>query len=632
RGLALGYTHTFNPTMVNELRLGFSRKHYDDNVPAYGQHYPPPSLQVPGVPNNPSINGLTWFGFNLYHGIGEPTYTPTLSTSQEFQINDTLSIVRGKHTIKTGPQFRRSQFNLLQIGQPRGNLFFSGQFTQEDPGSSDGSGNSLADMLLGLPVSSKISTLTYFGNRQHVYGGFVQDDYKATPSLTLNLGLRYDYTGPIFESHNRQSNFDFATGQIIPAATAGYSRGLVTTDKYDFGPRLGFAYSPFQNHKTVIRSGYGRFFSAQEIRTGDPLQLDYNLPFFFEPTFTSDGLTPALTLATGFPSLNPSQAKLAGVTSNDWRLHTPVFDEWNFDIQRELPGQILLDVAYVGTKGTYLQVLVDHNQIPTPSPVFDQALRPYPQYGPFTSIEDHGNSSYHAFQLKAEKRTSYGLYFLSAFTYGKSIDDQPEICCSSPWPQNSYDLKAEKGLSDFDNRKRWVTSFDYALPLGTGQRFLNKNRALDFAFGGWHLGGIVTLRSGFPFSPKIGFDPSNTGSQGLLRSDRIANGNLPPGQRTPNLWFDVAAFPVPTGFQFGNSGKNVIDGPGERTADMSLRKFFTLNERFRLEFRSEFFNAFNHPVFSQPDPFITDGPGATGVITSTVIPQRQLQFALKLHF
>jgi hypothetical protein len=632
RGGALGYTFTISPTMVNEFRGGVSRNHYSDNIPAYGQNYPPAGLAVPGVPNNSSINGLTLFQPSGYQRIGEPGYTPTLSTTQEIQYSDTLSLVAGKHTIKLGPQVRFSQFNLFQVGQPRGRFSFSGEFTSSSPSAGDESGNGMADMLLGLPTTSVISTLTYFGNRQRTYGGFVQDDFKITRSLTLNLGLRYDYTTPIFESHDRQSNFDFATAQLVVAGKNGASRGLVGTDKNDFAPRIGLAWSPFKSQKTVFRAGYGRFFSYQEIRTGDPLQLAYNLPFFFEPSFVSDGVTPLLTVSGGFPPLSISQAKFAGVTSNDWRLHAPVIDEWNVNIQQQLPANILFEIAYVGSKGTHLQVLVDHNQDPVPGPGDVQARRPYPQYGPFTSIENHGNSSYHSLQLKAEKRLSAGLLFLSSFTFSKSINDQPEICCNGPWPQNSYNLKAEKGPSDFDNRFRWVSSFDYELPLGRGRRFLNQSRAMDLALGGWHVGGIVTFRSGFYFSPLMGYDPSNTGSNGLLRTDRVANGNLPSDQRNPDLWFDTNAFPVPTGYTFGNAGKNILEGPGGATADISVRKVFALTERTNLEFRAESFNLFNHPTFAQPDNYITDGPGAAGVITATVIPQRQIQLSLKLRF
>jgi hypothetical protein len=632
RGAVLGYTHVINPSLVNALRLGFNYIHYISNSPSYGQQYPPADLQVPGVPNNPSINGLTWFGFNGYAGLGEPLFTPTKVTSQDIQINDTLSFVHGKHLIKAGPQFRWDQFNLLQIGQPRGNLQFSGQFTA-DPNTPDATGNSIADMLVGpgYPISAKISTVTYFGNRQHIYGAFVEDTYKATPKLTLDLGLRYDYATPGYEAHHHQSNFDYTKGVIVPAGTPGYPKNLATPARTNFAPRIGFSYSPFLSHPMVIRAGYGRFFVSQEIRTGDPLQIDYNLPFFYEPTFASDGITPSVvTLANGFPALDPSQAGNAGVTSQDWNPHTAVYDEWNLDIEYQLPGQILITPAYVGSKGTHLQVLVDRNQIPTPSAAFDQANRPYPQYGPFASIENRGNSTYHAFQLKAEKRTSHGLYLLSAFTYSKSINDQPEICCNAPWPQNSYNLAAEKGLSDFDNRRRWITSLDYALPIGKGQKFLHDGRAADLIMGGWHLGGILTFRSGFPFSPEMGYDPSNTGSQGLMRTDRTGSGKL--AHPSPALWFNIDDFPVPTCNCFGNSGKNVLEGPGEKSVDLSAHKFFNITEQVRLEFRGEFFNALNHAVFSQPDAFITDGPGAAGVITSTVIPQRQIQFALKVQF
>jgi len=643
-GAVIGLTDTINPNLVNSLRFGFNWVWYVSNTPSYGQKLPPAELQVPGVPNNPSINGLTWFAPSAYAGLGEPLFTPTRSTSQDIQVNDTLNWVHGKHLIKAGPQFQFLQFNLLQIGQPRGNLSFSGQFTAIDPTAQEGSGNGLADMLLGLPISSTISTVTYFGNRQHTYGGFVEDSYKATPNLTLDLGLRYDYATPLYEAHNHESNFDYTKGIIVPAGTPGYPSKLATPHKDNFAPRVGIAYSPFHSKPFAIRAGYGRFFTFYETRTGDPLQLAYNLPFFFEPTFTSDGITPsAVTLApgAGFTGLvNPSNVQFASVTSQDFKPQTPVYDQWNLDLEYQLPGQIVISPAYVGTKGTHLQVLRDPNQIATPQPTLDPTLAPFChkigpglcQYQTFWAIENRGNSTYHAFQLKAEKKTSHGLYFLSAFTFSKAINDQPEICCNSPFPENSFNIAAEKGLADFDNRKRWVTSIDYELPVGKGKAFLNQGGVVDEVLGGWHLGGIITLRSGFPFSPQIGVDPSNTNSPGLQRSNQIGNGHLP--NPSPFLWFNVNDFPVPNcpNGCFGNAGKNILEGPGERTADLSLRKYFDVTERVKLEFRAEFFNAFNHPVFSQPDPFITDGPGAAGVITSTVIPQRQVQFALKLHF
>jgi outer membrane receptor protein involved in Fe transport len=633
RGAAVGYTFTISPTMVNEYRMGFNRAHYIDNKPAYGQNYPSAGLAVPGVTGSSAVNGLTLFGPGFYTALGEPGYTPTTSTSQEFQYGDTLSIIRGKHSIKVGTELRWSQFNLFQIGYPRGYFSFAGLFTADSPSSGDGTGNPLADMLLGLPQDSQISTLTYFGNRQQTYGGFVQDDYKLSRKLTLNLGLRYDYTTPIKEAHNQQANFDFATGQVMPAGVNGVSAGTVTSDKDDFSPRVGLAYNIFKD--TVIRAGYGRFFSYQEIRTGDPLQIAYNLPFFYQVNEPSDSITPALTVSGGFPRLNPSQAVDAGVTISGSgvgsHLHAPVLDEWNFNIQQQLPANILLEVAYVGSKSTHLQVLLDPNQDPTPGPGPIQARRPYPQYSGFTDIVDRGNSNFDALEIKAEKRLSNGLMYLSSFTFSKSMNDQPEICCAAPWPQNSYDVSGERGPSDFDQKFRWVSSFDYLLPFGKGQRFANTSRAADLAIGGWHLGGIVTLHTGFYFSPAM-YDPSNTGSQGLARTDRTCNGNLAPGQRTVNDWFDLSCFPLPSGYAFGDSGKNVLIGPGMIDADMSLRKMFFLTERFRTEFRAEFFNIANHPIFAIPNYYIPAGPGSAGTITSTAATQREIQLALKLLF
>jgi hypothetical protein len=319
------------------------------------------------------------------------------------------------------------------------------------------------------------------------------------------------------------------------------------------------------------------------------------------------------------------------VTSVSPHLHTPYYQSWNLAVQHALPSAISLEVAYAGSKGTHLQGVTDPNQDPVPGPDDVQARRPYPQFGSFTAIQNRASSIYHSLQVKGEKHLSHGLYFLSAFTYSKAINDLPEICCNFPFPQNSYDTAAERAVADFDQKLRWVFSFDYELPFGGSRSHIN-NRLLDAVAGGWHLGGIYTLASGFPFSAALGFDPSNTGSQGLMRPNQLRDGNLPSDQRTPNLWFDINAFEAPPGFAFGNARRNNLIGPGQNVFDWSLRKEFRVTESQRLEFRSEFFNAFNHPNFAQPDNFIDDGPGVAGVITEVAIPMRQIQFGLKYRF
>ncbi len=631
KGASLGYTRAFTPKTVNEVRIGFNYVHIRRGVPPAGTAVPPPELQVPGVPNDPRVNGLTLFSPSGFKRVGDPRYAPTILASQERQINDVLTLVRGVHTFKLGGEIRWSQFNISQEAAPRGQFTFNGQFTHNSL--DDNSGSSLADMLLGLPIRANISTVIAMGNRQHVPALFAQDDWKVTRRLTLNLGLRYDYFSPIVEVNNRQSNFDYATGTLIQAATNGASRALVKGDRANFSPRVGFAFTPGDNANTVIRGAYGIFYAGQEIRTAAPLQLAYNLPFFYEPSFVSDGVTPVITVSQGFPSLDPSQAVNPGVTSVDPNLHTPYYQSWNLAVQHALPGAISLEVAYAGSKGTRLQVVTDRNQDPVAGPGDIQARRPYPLYGGFTSIQNTGSSNYNSLQVKAEKHLSHGLYFLSAFTFSKAINDLPEICCAAPFPQNSYDTTAERGLADFNQKLRWVFSFDYEIPFG-GTKSHISNRAVDAVLGGWHVGGIYTIASGFPFSPLLNSDTSNTGAQVAVRPNQIADGNLPRGERTPARWFNTDAYPIPDGstFFFGNAGRNSLIGPGQNVFDGSLRKEFRFTERQHLEFRTEFFNAFNHPNFAQPDNFVDDGPGVAGQITSLAIPMRQIQFGLKYSF
>ena len=622
-GASLGFTHIFTPSIVNEARIGFNHVHIRRGIPVDGTMLPSGDLRVPGVPDDDRVNGLTLFApTGGYRRVGDPRYAPTILTSQERQITDVLTLVHNRHTIKVGGELRWSQFNISQEAAPRGQFGFNGRY----------SGSPLSDMLLGMPNRANISTVIGLYNRQHVPSLFVQDDWKVTPRLTLNLGLRYDYFSPIVEANNRQSNFDYATGTLIAAGTNGASDALVTADKANFSPRIGFAWTPTASATTVVRGAYGFFYSGQEIRTAAPLQLAYNLPFFYEPLFIN-GDTPAFTVSQGFPSLDPSQAVDPGVTSVDAHLHTPYYQSWNLAVQHSLPAAISLEVAYAGSKGTHLQGVTDPNQVRTPGPGDVQPRRPYSEFGGFTAIRNIANSNYHSLQVKAEKHASHGLYLLSSFTYSKAINDLPEICCAAPFAQNSYDLAAERAVADFNQKLRWVLSFDYEIPFG-GTHGALSSRVADAFLGGWHIGGIYTLASGFPFSPYQNNDPSNTGTQGIPRPDQVRNGNLPSSQRTPARWFDIDAFSVlpEDAFRFGNAARNSLIGPGQNAFDWELRKEFRVTESQRIEFRTEFFNAFNHPNFAQPDNFIDDGPGSAGVITSLAIPQRQVQFGLKYKF
>ena len=569
-GAALGFTHVFSTSTVNELRVGFNRVKGADGTTVGGQKAPPPELTVPGVVNDPAVAGITVFDPAGYSHVGDPEFIPTYTLTQELQISDTLSLVRGRHSMKTGFQLRKSYFDLFQIPQPRGKFSFSGEFTQ-DPDHNDGTGDPLADALLGYSSQIDISNITQTRNRTPVFGAFFQDDFKVKSSLTLNLGLRWDYTGPTVEADDRQSNFDYATGQVLVANQNGNSRGLIDVDKFDFAPRLGFAWTPFKDGKTAFRGGYGIFYGAQEVRTG--FQLGYSMPFFFALSKSSEfGVTPAAYVNEGFPALDPAAASFPGLLSADRRFKSPYYQQWNFSVQRDIGWNTSLEVAYVGSKGTHLQVLRDYNQ-PQPGPGDPQERRPYPQYGNFGSITNAGSSTYNSIQLKLNKRWSNGL-LLSAFTYSKAYNDQPEICCASPWPPDSYNIHAEHGPADYDQRYRSVTSFAWDLPFGKGRPFLDKEGVLDGIFGGWQFGGIVTITAGFPFSPATSLDTSNTGTFGQLRPDQIGNPNL--ADPSPARWYNPEAYATPAEFTFGNAGRNSLVGPGTRTADLYMRKEFKI--------------------------------------------------------
>jgi len=626
RGASLGETHVFTSTTLNEFRVGFNWYYQHEGVPQGGYQPLPGSLQIPGVVADPSYQGTPSIAPSSYSTLGLATDTPTWLSTSERQIRDTLNLIRGRHTIRLGGEFRWSQFNLFQLTALRGDFSFTGQYTSQTGASG---GNGLADMLLGLSLTSYIDTPVYLGDRQHVPALFFQDDFKVAHNLTLNLGVRYEYYSPIVDVHNHQSNFNYATGQLEVAGQNGLSNALATSQKTNFAPRIGLAYTPFGT--TVIRAAYGIFYTGQEDRTGDPTQLQYNLPYYYQPTFVGNGVTPLITLAQGFPALNPSQAINPGVTSLDPNVKTPYFQEWNATVQRALPGRLSLEVAYVGMKGVHLESVSDQNQDVVPGPGSVQARRPYPNYGPFASLQMRGDSSFNSLQMKVQKRLSHGLYLLSSLTFGKAMDDFGAIT-NGVTVDDSYNLKLFKQLSSFYRKGNWVTSFDYLIPVGKGTSLLNNNKALDLIVGGWHWTGIFTMTTGAPFTPTMSYDSSNTGTQGVNLPNRLGNGSLPAGQRSLYEWFNVNAFVDDPTYSFGNSGYDILFGPGLINLDFGLRKVVNITERQKLQLRLEAFNAPNHPNFGSPSTNIDGGPGSAGAITSTQGANRVVQLGLKYQF
>lgn len=620
-------THIFGPKLVNHFAAGYTRFGLSVVPVDFGLN-PAQSLGLNGANTDPIGSSMSTVSISGITGHSS-SFVPEIVPQNTWQLNDTLAYVRGVHALKFGFSAIPNNFGFFQLRAPAGDLNFSGVYTN-NPSSPSGSGDAFADFLLGLPNSSTKSVFTQ-GTPQEFYtefGAFGQDQWRVSPNLTLNLGLRYDvFTSPT-EKYERQSDFNPATGQIDLAGKNGVSRGILDTRKNDFSPRVGFAYTLTPN--TVIRGAYGLFFFNEQ-GTGSSARLFIAFPFAAEFSVTCSATAPCLRLQDGIPPLNSLQAQpiTVYIPRDD---QTSNVQQWNLTLERQVTPNLVLRGAYVGSKGTHLFIALDENvAVPGQGPV--PPRRPYPAFSTISSWEPRGNSSYNSLQLGAEERLSHGFWFLASYTWSKSLDFGGGGNSSDGDPriniQDPRNLRGDRGLSNFDYRSRLSLGHLYQLPFGRGRRFLSGGGALrEQVLGGWQIRGILTLQSGAPTTPVLTTATSNTGS--FTRPNRVCNGNLPGSQRSIARWFDTSCLVNPPPFQFGNSGRNIIAGPGLATYDFSLDKDFHLSEKMGLEFRSEFFNIFNRANFGLPGRAI--GSKTAGSINNVITNARQIQFALRLHF
>ena len=516
------------------------------------------------------------------------------------------------------------------MNYPRGYFFFDNLFTSQGLVG----GNPIASGLLGYPGRMQRDVLGHFiEQRSFELGAFVQDDIRVNSRLTLNLGLRYDVFPPPTEVQNLQANFDMATKGMDIAGQNGVSRGLINTDKNDFGPRAGFAYS--LTPKTVLRGGYGISYIAEQNASGTLDRSAYNIPFYFYQNVIQNGaFNPTRSISQGLPTpTTPDPTQPFGkVEYRVPNLRDGYSQSYNLDVQRVLFPTLMLDVAYAGSRGVHLLNLLNLNQ-PAPAPV--QVFPVSSAIGLLNTMESDASSTYHSLQVKLAKRFSQGLSFLAAYTFSKSIDDSNGYWGyngGSSLPQDSFNYgKAERALSIFDTRHRFVVSYSWDLPLGKGRRFLSHaNPIVTYALGGWQLSGITSASSGRPFTPIISVDRANTANSGELRPVRLSSGELSGSAQNVNHWFDPKAFGLPAPFTYGNSGRNILIAPGLVDFDCALVKSFTITEKFRLQLRGEAFNLLNTPQFGLPNRTV-DLPQA-GIISGTFGPPRQIQLALRLSF
>jgi hypothetical protein len=613
QNLMLSETHVFSPRLINDARLAFSR---------VGNQV---LIENPGVSVNQQV------------GLPELSNNPQDSATNVFQFLDTATYSRGAHLLKFGFDFRYAQQNAFRDVQSRGLLTFPGQISLTSP---DGAptvfpfitGNALANLLLGLPLVTGGARLD---NHQHLrtesYNLFVNDSYRITPRLTLSAGLRYEYNSPPVDATDRANIYDPATGKLVQVGTGGIPRAGYEADKNNFAPRIGLAWALGNDGETVVRAGYGVYYDQSPLAPGEG--LFFNAPYFDFRFYFQSQQAP-LTVFNPFPFNTPSQSPPSAFAF-DRNLRSSYTQHWNLSLQRQLGSNTVAELAYVGSKGTKLLASRDINQ-PAARPQ-QPNLRPNPLFGEITQQEGSADSNYHSLQARIQQRLAFGLSLLGAYTWGKSIDNASGIFSSSGdpnYPQNSYDLAAERGRSGFDVRHRFSLSYSYDLPFGKGKDLLNDIGWATALVTGWQTYGVVTLQTGRPFTVALlpEFDNSNTGisNLGFLGNDRpnlvgVAKLQNP----TPERWFNTAAFVIPRFGSFGNSGRNILDGPGYQNVNFSIVKNTAIKEAATIQFRAEFFNLFNHPNFGLPDNFV--GSPSFGRLYSADSPRR-VQFGLKLLF
>ena len=610
-------TLVLTPKLINESRVAFSRVAASVTQEASVLNS---QVGLPAISPRERDLGLSFITITGFSPLGDEGNNPQDSVTNVYQFLNNSSYVRGNHLFKFGADLRFSQQNAFRDVESRGRLQFSpfGQITF----------NALGDLLLGFPF---ITSVARVDNPQQIrtesYNFFVNDSYRVTPRLTLNAGLRYEYNSPPVDAQDRAAVYDVVTRNLVPVGTNSVPRSGFEADKNNFAPRVGFAWSVMD--KTVFRGGYGVYYDQSPLAPAEALY--FNSPFFDNNLFFSLPGLP-LTLNNPFPSFFPFPLPDSALAIQR-DLRTGYMQHWNFNIERQLARDSVLEVAYVGSKGTKLLTARDINQ-PQPSvvpPGLPFVPRPDPRFDDIDLLESRANSNYNALQVRFQQRLTRGFSALASYTWSKSIDDASNFFTSAGdpnFPQNSYNVAAERGRSNFDVAHRLSLSYSYAFP------FKRNDGVLSTLLSGWETLGIVTLQTGRPFTVALlsEIDNSGTGRSilGFGANDRpnlIGNPEL--SDPTTSRWFNTAAFAFPAPGTFGNAGRNILEGPGFQNVNASLLKNTKLTERVNLQFRAEAFNLFNHPNFNLPDNFL--GSPTFGRITSARDP-RHIQFGLKLLF
>jgi hypothetical protein len=603
----VSWVHIFSPNVTNEFRLGQVEE--DNFTLANAQDTA--TLGLPGVPANSEFPGMTVTGL---YTIGGASPSNSLDRFQIF--NDGLQIQKGKHSFRVGGEFTRYMFNQYSPGVLAGGYSFTGTFTSTTISGKSSGGFGLADLYLGDVATSSLSTNNYeFRYRLNYSAVYIQDDYKITPKLTLNLGLRWEFDGPTTEVNNwiysmNPTMTDPTTGKLGAVQFAGRNgapRHFLANDFRGFLPRAGFAYS--LNHNTVIRGGGGLFElpSIGYMTTGSTNEYSKSCSFkgvnSYTPAFQLNAGQPACAFnqnSAGLPNLVSSlTSPTQSLTEFQTQPKIPLLQEWSLSVQHQFGNGWVGEISYIGNKGTHEPVQLAMNQIypiagccygqtsPTP-----QSLRPYPQWNNVTYFSLSGNSNYNALALTLQHYWSHGLSTLLAYTYAKTMDDVDGINKSDGvGNQNTYNIASQYGVAMIDLPQRFSASYVWLVPIGSGGKLAQNVPVVNAILGHWEFGGVTQFQPGYPYNV------SQTNTDGLFNSAQYTSRTgevIHPSTPTVAQWFNPLAFTPTAQDAFGTTPRASLFGPGLNNWDLSVSRNFPIREKFTLQFRGDFSNLFNH--------------------------------------
>lgn len=656
----IAWTHVFSSNKLNTASLAGSRLSMDHTSQNNGVNDIVGQLGIQGVGfGGQGAWGAPWFAAQGYTGIGDTfAATPMHAWDTTLELRDTFSWQHGRHSLRFGGDGRRFIWPMWGFFQNRGYYQYTNGYTTEF-GFNDGSGNGFASLLLSLPtVKQRQAGVPQMNLRNWGYDAFAEDSWQATPTTTVNFGVRYEYTSPLYDLQETNSNLVFNNGvpSVFIGGENGYPTGLMYSNKHNFAPRVGIAKN-LPRLGLVLRGGYGIFFTPVDENTW--CNQRHNVPYVFPETQQADNFTPPASLFAnglnfGTPVLGTGTLPATTVSFTAFDPHAPAeyIQQWNAQIQKTLGSNTTIEVGYLGARGFHLQrAHLINNAPPGPGPLGPR--RPFKtlsfvpgtvltpssttaviqsQTFPVSTInllEDTAQSWYDAGYLNVRRKYSHGLSLLANYTFSKNLANAPDFRSpmdESAIPQNNNDLAAEKGPG-CDVRHRLALSAVYSIPAfehSTWTRVVTQN---------WQFSTVYQAETGMPFTISVFGDTANSGTvlgENPIRANYTGQPIFGPGTRTANEWFNPAAFATPAAYTFGDVGRNSVYGPPLQTMDIALVRSFRLTERSAFEFRGEAFNALNKVNLGTPNRYVNEPQ--FGTITMPMTPGREIQLSARLSF